>query len=458
MNILYLNSHDTGRYIQPYGYAVETPHLQRLAEEGTLFRDAHCAAPTCSPSRAGLLTGQSAHGSGMVGLAHRGGKLLQPERHLAHFLKSRGYETVKAGFTHVGNDHAAHGYTVIGNNDFKDSEATTRFAVDFLRHRPADGRPFYLDVGYLETHRVGDGYSQEHDSPKDGDGDPGYVMPPPVFADTPETRRDWLDYRHSVERLDRHYGRILDALEAAGLADDTLVLATTDHGLPKPEMKCQLTHHGTGVLQIIRFPKGLGRGQVIDALVSHLDFYPTVCELLGAAAPEWLEGHSLLPLVRGEAEAIREDLRAEVTFHAAFEPKRSVRTKRWNYIRNFAAPHATVMPNCDAGLSKTHRMEAGMKERITPAEELYDLVFDPQERCNLLEKKSLAPVHREAYEDLKQRLDAWMRATDDPLLSDDPAVMPLPHKVNTWEQDHPGPGSTEWDPAEWERVRIVGAG
>ncbi|MFP4353327.1 MAG: sulfatase-like hydrolase/transferase, partial [Puniceicoccaceae bacterium] len=62
MNILYLNSHDTGRYIQPYGYAVETPRLQRLAEEGTLFRDAHCGGPTCSPSRACLLTGQSAHG------------------------------------------------------------------------------------------------------------------------------------------------------------------------------------------------------------------------------------------------------------------------------------------------------------------------------------------------------------------------------------------------------------
>ena len=196
MNILYLNSHDTGRYIQPYGYAVATPHLQRLAEEGTLFRDAHCAAPTCSPSRAALLTGQTAHESGMVGLAHRGGKLLHPEHHLAHFLKTQGYETVKAGFTHVGRDHAAHGYTVIGNEDFKNSEATTRYAVDFLQNRADSKKPFYLDVGYFETHRTDSyGYSEEPERPKDGDGNPGYVMPPPVFADTPETRRDWLDYR-----------------------------------------------------------------------------------------------------------------------------------------------------------------------------------------------------------------------------------------------------------------------
>src|SRR5512135_3826978 len=71
-NILYVHSHDTGRYVQPYGHAISTPHLQRLAEGGVLFRKAFCAAPTCSPSRASLLTGQHAHNSGMLGLAHRG--------------------------------------------------------------------------------------------------------------------------------------------------------------------------------------------------------------------------------------------------------------------------------------------------------------------------------------------------------------------------------------------------
>jgi len=74
-NILYLHSHDTGRTIQPYGHAVATPHLQRLADQGVLFRRAFCAAPTCSPSRAALLTGQCPHSSGMLGLAHRGFRL-----------------------------------------------------------------------------------------------------------------------------------------------------------------------------------------------------------------------------------------------------------------------------------------------------------------------------------------------------------------------------------------------
>jgi arylsulfatase A-like enzyme len=74
-NILYLHSHDTGRYIQPYGHAVPTPHMQKLAEEGILFRKAFCAGPTCSPSRAALLTGASPHSCGMTGLAHRGWSL-----------------------------------------------------------------------------------------------------------------------------------------------------------------------------------------------------------------------------------------------------------------------------------------------------------------------------------------------------------------------------------------------
>ena len=65
-NVLYLHSHDTGRYVQPYGYDVPTPNIQRLAEQGILFRQAFCAAPTCSPSRAALLTGQCAHSSGML--------------------------------------------------------------------------------------------------------------------------------------------------------------------------------------------------------------------------------------------------------------------------------------------------------------------------------------------------------------------------------------------------------
>ena len=92
-NIVYIHSHDTGRYIQPYGHAVETPNLQRFAEQGVLFRQAFCANPTCSPSRAALLTGMWPHNNGMIGLAHRGSRLKDYSRHLAqvHGLKPGEY-------------------------------------------------------------------------------------------------------------------------------------------------------------------------------------------------------------------------------------------------------------------------------------------------------------------------------------------------------------------------------
>jgi len=104
MNILYLHSHDTGRYIQPYGHFVETPNLQRLAEEGVLFRSAFSAAPTCSPSRAALLTGQSPHSCGMLGLAHRGFSLTDYRHHLLHSLREGGFRSVLAGIQHVATE------------------------------------------------------------------------------------------------------------------------------------------------------------------------------------------------------------------------------------------------------------------------------------------------------------------------------------------------------------------
>ena len=117
-NILYIHSHDTGRYIQPYGHAVETPNLQHLAEQGVLFRQAFCANPTCSPSRAALLTGRWPHNNGMIGLAHRGSRLNDYSQHLARFLKTQGYETALAGV-----QHEAHGdLKVLGYDHLLDRE------------------------------------------------------------------------------------------------------------------------------------------------------------------------------------------------------------------------------------------------------------------------------------------------------------------------------------------------
>lgn len=410
-DIVYLHSHDTGRYIQPYGHAVDTPNLQRLAEEGVMFRQAFCAAPTCSPSRAGLLTGQWPHQSGMLGLAHRGWRLHDYRHHLVHTLKGAGYRTLLCGIQHVAAATETHEpWQVIGYDqavppgDGPHGTAAARFLRD---NAPAD--PFFMDIGLFETHRRFPEPACDHPTT-----DPRYVKPPGFLPDTPQVRRDVAAYNTMARAMDRQYGEVLDALRDTGRLDNTIIVCTTDHGIAFPRAKCNLTDHGIGVLLILRGPERLGftPGTVSDAMVSQIDVFPTLCELAGAAAPDRLEGASMMPLVRGEAESIREELFAEVSYHAAYEPQRCVRTARYKYIRRFDDRTRAVLPNCDDGPSKTVALEMGLLDEPRPADRLFDLACDPTESRNLADQ----PAHAAALADMRRRLDRWMHATDDPLL------------------------------------------
>ena len=433
-NILYLHSHDTGRCIAPYGYDVATPNLQRLAEEGVLFRQAFCVAPTCSPSRAGLLTGQSAHASGMIGLAHRGFALHDYRQHLVHTLRGAGYRSTLIGVQHVAARPEVIGYDEIVPVASNHAEHVAPSAAAWLRGAPHE--PFFLSVGFSETHR-------EFPEP---DADARYVRPPATLPDTPAVRADMAAFHASARLLDAGMGMVLDALREAGLEANTLVICTTDHGIAFPGAKCNLTDHGIGVMLIVRGPGGFTGGRVCDAMVSHVDVYPTLCDLLDVERPAWLAGHSLLPLIRGEAEEVNDAIFAEVTYHAAYEPMRAVRTRRWKYIRRFGDPTAVpggrtavpggptavprgrlhpVLPNCDDSLSKALWLQHGWRERELAEEELYDLVFDPNEARNLAGRPEAAA----ALEEMRARLDRWMRATDDPLLRG-PVPAPPGARVN----------------------------
>jgi arylsulfatase A-like enzyme len=431
-NILYLHSHDTGRYVQPYGYAVDTPHIQKLAEQGVLFRQAFCANPTCSPSRAALLTGQWPHTNGMIGLAHRGFALRDDGLHIAHTLRRAGYTTAVAGQQHVGRYQGGVeqvrdlGYDhVLGTNP-GDAGEVTRAAVEFLNQRHT--QPFFLSVGYFDTHR----------SFPVAEVEPGYVRPPAPLPDTPEVRQDMAAFLTSARRLDDSMGQVLAALDQTGLAADTLVICTTDHGIAFPFMKCNLTDHGLGVMLIMRGPGGFAGGKVIDAMVSQVDIFPTLCECLGLPRPERLQGVSILPLVRGEATTIREEVFAEVNYHAAYEPMRCVRTTRWKYIRRFDPRPGPVLANCDDCPSKDVLLASGWKNRAPAEEALYDLVFDPNESNNLAGQAAHADVLR----DMRGRLEKWMRQTDDPLLRG-PLALPAGARVNGRDQVSPNEPITQ---------------
>jgi N-sulfoglucosamine sulfohydrolase len=401
-NILYLHSHDSGRYLQPYGYPVPAPNLQKLADEGVLFRRAFSAAPTCSPSRAALLTGQCAHMNGMTGLAHRGFSLTDYTQHILHTLRPHGYSSALAGVQHIAQKPKTIGYDEVVAVRSTHAADVAPAAVEYLKRVK---QPFYLEVGFFETHR---------EFPKPGPAENAQTCEPPLtLPDTPRTRTDMAAYQASARVLDEGVGRVLRALEANGLAANTLVISTTDHGISFPDMKCNLTDHGIGVSLIFRGPGGFSGGHVIDAMVSQLDLFPTICDLLDIEKPGWLQGVSMMPLLRGEKQSIRDELFAEVNYHAAYEPKRAVRTDRWKYIRHFGARRTPVLPNCDDSLSKDVWLEHGWKQRAVEPEQLYDLVFDPAERRNVAADPSLARV----LDDLRSRLDRWMRETHDPLLT-----------------------------------------
>jgi len=419
-NILYINSHDTGRYVQPYGHAIPTPTIQALAEDGVLFRQAFCAGPTCSPSRAALLTGCYPHQNGMIGLAHRGFRLNDPRQHLQHTLQRAGYFTAQAGFQHVVPwDRVSElGYDAL----LGDNKVAHTAAAEFLDSAPR--QPFYLEVGIVETHRV---FPQP-----DADIRPEYCMPPAILPDTPDTRQDMARFKTSARILDSKIRAVLDALDDNGLAENTLVICTTDHGIAFPHMKCNLTDHGIGVMLIMRGPGVSGAGRAIDSMVSHIDVYPTICELLEIDPPDWLEGVSLVPLLSGKDREIHDELFAEVTYHAAYEPMRCVRTKRHKYIRRFGGRETPVMPNCDEGETRDLWLANGWNERRVEQEQLFDLLFDPMECDNLAGDVRFEPV----LEDMRRRLDDFMVRTSDPLLK---GPVPPPSGAQLNDPDHMSP-------------------
>jgi len=414
-NIVYLHSHDTGRYVQPYGHQIQTPNIQRLADQGLLFRQAFCAAPSCSGSRACLLTGQWAHVNGMTGLAHRGWSLTDYGRHLLHPLREAGYWSALIGEQHLSKEPDVLGYDHVVEIGTTKVHSIAPVAQQLIRSRPP--QPFFLSVGFFETHREFFEPSSVRDAL--------YGAPPAHLPDTPEIRADMAAFKASARSLDQGVGAVLQALDEQQLADDTLIVLTTDHGLPFPGAKGSLSDRGLGVLLIMRGPGGFHGGHVIDALVSQVDLYPTLCELAGAPLPGELHGVSLLPLVRREAIEVRDELFAELTYHAAYDPMRAIRTRRHKLIRHFGERLLPVLPNVDDSPSKDLLVAAGWAEQPRPRLELYDLLADPIEMRNLAYDEAFS----ETLDALSARLDAWMEETRDSLL-DGPVPVPLGGVVN----------------------------
>ncbi|MBN1557990.1 MAG: sulfatase [Lentisphaerae bacterium] len=425
-NLLIVHAHDVGRYSPPYVPDLPTPNLERFAREGIVFRNMHTAAPTCSPSRAALWTGRTAHEAGMLGLVHRGFDMHDRSRHLARHLASNGYHTVLAGQQHEFEESRGEPvYTVRLPRPEGDREAVDRDAAEqaaaFLRRAPAS--PWMLSVGFFYPHRP---FLPARDATLAQRVRVPECLPEDV-RELPEVRRDVADYVTSLACTDAHFGLVLDALEASGQADRTIVLFTTDHGIAFPEMKCNLTAHGTGIACLLRAP-GTEAGREIDALVSNMDVFPTLCDLLGVSAPADLHGVSMAPLLDGRATSVREDIFSEINFHAAAEPARCVRTEDWNLIVRFDDDPRKPLANVDGSPTRDRWLEAGYGAAPMIPVGLYDLRKDPLERHDVSDRPESAGMRK----DLEARLSRWLEQTDDPLLKG-PLRVPAGARIATRE-------------------------
>lgn len=422
-NILLIHCHDLGQHLGCYGIdTVRTPHLDRLAEQGVRFASSYCSAPSCSPSRASIFTGRWPHSNGVMGLCHAdfAWDLHDDEQHLAQLLGRAGYATAAVGVIHetaAGADrcgyqrHAAPARAAVA----------TESALGLLGELTTGEAPWFLCVGFVEPHRLPQvhpdtGIAGDNSFPGPGlaPDDRLGVQIPPYLADTPGTRWELAGLQGALAEVDRNVGRLLAELDQRGVAEDTLVVFTTDHGIAMPRAKCSLYEPGVSTALLLRLPSRAGwhGGRVLDPLVSNIDYLPTLLELVGQPTPVGVQGQSLAPLLDGGAYEPRQHLFCEMTYHDYYDPRRSVRDGRYKLIANFTS--APEFMDCSQSWRPVSDVASGNHAvSYHPPVELYDLVEDPAELVDRASDPALASVRA----DLLAHLGQHLRATNDPILS-----------------------------------------
>lgn len=412
-NLLVIHCHDLGRHLGCHGVGgVPTPRLDAFAAEAVRCDRAFATAPLCSPSRGSLWTGRHPHSNGLMGLAHTGWEYHSEEQTLPELLRPAGYRSALIGLQHESSDPTTLGYDevqqVVGDEQW--CAPIAELAAVWLRQesgRRRDGEttPFALTVGLFEPHRP---WPAELYPPVP----PESVQVPSELPDTPEVRADLAGFVAAIGAMDAAVGVVLDALTAAGLDTETVVLFTTDHGIAFPGAKSTLHDAGIEVTQLWRIP-GVA-AHATEALISHLDVLPTMLDLAGVEIPSRVQGVSQLGVLRGETEAARSELHAEKNYHDPdqYDPVRCLRTTTHKLIRSFEPRPELLLPG-DIRAGSAAESVAAATTRMRAEVELYDLLADPDEQHNL----AADPDHAELLTELSEKLLTWQVDTADPVLA-----------------------------------------
>ncbi len=411
---------------------VKTPTFDRIVDEGVLFTHTFVSAPSCTPSRLAVSTGQYHWrlGDGI----NLGGSLPADIPVYPDLLTEQGYAT---GFSRKGSSPSEHAFR--GNDPF--GKRYDNFA-SFFRELSA-GTPWCFWYGAGEPHRP---YVWQ--SGKGKGIDLSGIQVSPSLPDNETTRTDLGDYYAKIERFDRDAARMIRFVEEQGALDNTIIIMSGDNGMPFPRAKATLYDLGTRIPLAIRWGAKVKGDRIIEDFVSLTDLAPTFLEAAGLPIPNEMTGRSLVPLLTSTEEGVIDPKRRSVVTgmerHVYPNPSRAIRTKDFLYIRNFAprewqtgkvkgpepkfdfveTPWPTVPGafsynvdpsptkqwmrlNAESGENaEQHRLAFGRR----PGEELYHLEKDPHQLVNLADD----PVYRQQRDRLSRQLTTQLRNSGDP--------------------------------------------
>jgi len=403
---------------------IKTPTFDRVAAQGVLFTQSYCASSSCTPSRAAMLTGQAIYR--LEDSGNLWSRLPTTIDTYPDLLEKRGYAIGLQGKGWGPGDFKA------GGRSRNPAGPAVKSFAEFLKTVP-EGTPFCFWLGHKDPHRP---Y-------KEGQGLAAgltleTVQVPPYLPDTPEVRSDLLDYYAAVQRYDQDTGEILKQLDESGRARNTIVVMTSDNGLPFPRAKATLYDAGMRMPLAIRWPAKIAGGRKVDALVTHCDFAPTTLEAAGLNVPSSMTGRSLLPLLTKGEDSGRDRIVFARERHANVRqgdlsyPARAIRTKEYLYIRNLRPdlwPAGDPMKwvavgpfgDVDAGPSKEQiiaRRDQDLQRFFLlafdkrPERELFDVTKDPWQLENI------APRNPELVGKLDAEMTRVLQDTGDPRVVD----------------------------------------
>jgi len=415
---------------------IRTPAFDRIADNGVLFTNAFCVASQCSVSRATLLTGRNPwqlKEAGTQASLFPAGLTVYTE-----LLAAEGYHVGYTGkpwgpgnwrVSGRKNNPAGKPYNARRLKPPTSAISSTDYAAnfaDFLKDRPGDA-PFCFWFGCHEPHRNYEPSSGLRSGKKLKDANV-----PPFYPDNETVRNDLLDYYLEIEWFDQQLGKMIDVIERSGELENTLIVVTSDNGMPFPRTKATLYEDGIRMPFAVQWPARVGGPRIIDDLISFVDVAPTFLEAAGLEPLPEMAGRSLLPMLASNRSGILDRERSFVLLgkerhnHARAEnlgyPIRAIRTKQYLYLRNLK-PQRWPMGEppgyfCHTKMinpTKSHILEhkddsARYYYRITFAkrsvEELYDIIADPHCLNNLADKREFTETKNRLWTVLRDRLTA----------------------------------------------------